>query len=103
MLRTFPKPTPYRNADYLQWTRLDECAVKNNECAGVVEASHSGAHGLGTKASDLRTLPLCIHHHRGPRGLDRIGPENFERQHNINIREIQLERINRYLAEGHTL
>lgn len=33
-------------------------------CAGVVEADHMGARGLGQKADDYTCVPMCQQHHR---------------------------------------
>lgn len=101
MRPTLMKPTPYRNMEYVRWIKLFPCEVCKAENA---EAAHTGAHGLGTKASDFRCVPLCEQHHRSDKdGLDKIGPEEFERRYNINIRERILFYIEMWLATGHTL
>jgi hypothetical protein len=52
---------PIRDESYKRWVRSWPCLV----CArrGGVEAAHTGPHGIGQKALDLQTVPLCRQHH----------------------------------------
>ncbi len=53
-----PKQLPGRSPEYLAFVRKHPC----NNCgwsAGPCEASHHGAHGTGTKASDYDAISLC--------------------------------------------
>lgn len=44
-----------------EWPDVD---VHPTECNGVVEADHMGDRGLGQKADDKTSAPLCTQHHR---------------------------------------
>ena len=95
------KPKSYRNREYMLWIKLWPCLVCGDE---RTEAAHTGSHGLGTKASDFRCLPLCeIHHRDDTRGLDKLGPEKFELRYNVNLREEVLRRIEAWLGSWHSL
>ncbi len=93
------KPQPHRSKTYLIWLHQWPCIV----CGKYPESAHSGEHGLGTKASDFKALPVCADHHRGPQGLDTLGPEEFERVYNVDIKALVLTLIEVYLAEGNQL
>lgn len=83
-MRPQPKVKYVRSEGYLEFIREFPCIVCERS---PVEAAHSGAHGLGIKTDDNRTLPICADHHRGSKGLDSIGPVNFEKLYNIDIKE----------------
>lgn len=90
------KPHPVRSEAYLAWIRLLPCVI----CKKPSEASHHGSHGLGTKADDLRTLPLCyVHHRTDPASYERLGPEEFERYYNLDVKEEIIRLICRYWIE----
>lgn len=95
------KPSAYRDDDYLEFVRNWPCFVCRSEMD--VQAAHTGEHGLSTKAPDIRAVNLCRNCHLGPQGLDRIGPERFEKMHNVNLREQSLKLINAYLTMGNAL
>ena len=98
--RRLIKPVPYRDPQYLRFVREFPCLV----CGSTdVQAAHSGRHGIATKASDLRAVPLCPLHHQGDSGLDTIGFEAFEKLHNVDLREECLWLLNAYLGSGHAL
>ncbi len=92
-----PKPKPVRSRDYLEFIRGFACLVCGNT---PVESCHTGPHGLGTKSDDFRSVPLCADHHRGPTGLDRLGPASFERLYAIDIKE-QVIRHMKLFMEHH--
>lgn len=52
------------------WVKTLPCAAREvgldsaYPCGGVVEADHAGRRGLGQKASDDTTYPICTQHHR---------------------------------------
>ena len=95
------KPTMYRDPAYRAWVRQWPCCVCRTE--SNIEAAHTGPHGLGNKASDIRVVSLCTAHHRGPYGLDRIGRTKFEEKYNIDLAEQCLWLLNTYLSNGNAL
>lgn len=115
-MRPFEKPFKVRSDSYRKWIRSLPCLICSRsskeqqlarEWGGYVglrtEACHTGEHGLGTKSDDIRCLPLCGYHHQAPlRGMDRIGPQAFEERHNIELKELCLRHIARYIFEGGT-
>jgi hypothetical protein len=62
---------------YKAWIRKQPCV-----CCGTrryVEAAHVGTRGLGQKASDYTTLPLCSWHHvQGPESHHAMGKRFFQ-------------------------
>ena len=95
------KPTVYRNKKYLAFVRQFPCLVCGSE--RDIQACHTGPHGLGSKASDLRAVNLCAEHHLGNRGLDQLGREKFEDFWIVDLRDRCLELLNLYLTGGNTL
>jgi hypothetical protein len=84
---------PIRDRWYLAWIRTQPCCVSRCQ-AHYIEAAHVGPHGLGQKASDRSTIPLCIRHHRtGDDSYHRLGPRKFARVHNLDIADI-VRRLN---------
>ncbi|WP_272677112.1 DUF968 domain-containing protein [Providencia sp. PROV160] len=71
-----PKPQRWTNDKYLQWVKSQPCCV----CGATSDDAHHlighGQGGMGTKAHDLFTIPLCrIHHselHKDPNGWERV-------------------------------
>jgi hypothetical protein len=57
----FTKPQGFRWAEYLSFVRRHPCVVTGTF---PVECAHFGEHGIGTRASDLCTLPLSPEMHR---------------------------------------
>ena len=89
----------YRDEAYLAFIRLWPClACQPGEQKKKTEAAHTGEHGLGIKAPDFCTVPLCEDHHRGPHGLDNLGPERFERWYNVDLKQEILWLIHAYLS-----
>lgn len=78
-----PKPNSYntreRAFEFMGWVKQQPCMVQvfidlgtfgfgshviaASRCEGVVEADHAGSRGIGRKASDYTTIPLCTKHH----------------------------------------
>jgi len=58
-----PKRIRWENAKYLQWVKTQPCAC----CGKPADDAHHligwGQGGMGTKAHDILTLPLCRRHH----------------------------------------
>lgn len=73
---------PVRSEDYRRWIRSWPCLA----CATrrQVEAAHTGAHGLGQKASDLQTVPLCKEHHAELHQ----GVRDFEERYQIDFADV---------------
>jgi hypothetical protein len=83
----FPKPE--RSAKYLRFIREQPCLVCSRDgfhCR--VEAAHTGAHGMGRKASDLDAVPLCAAHHRNLKdSYHNLGRQKFEATHQLEIQK----------------
>ncbi|MEQ4664380.1 DUF968 domain-containing protein, partial [Providencia rettgeri] len=70
-----PKPQRWTNDKYLQWVKSQPCCVCNSIAHEAHHLIGHGQGGMGTKAHDLFTIPLCrIHHselHKDPREWER--------------------------------
>lgn len=53
--------------------------------------------GMGRRASDLDTIPLCPEHHQGMAGIHGMGRKAWERYHGITEMEL-LEETKKVLA-----
>ena len=74
---------PARNYKYRAWIRSLPCAV-----CGITptHAAHTGPHAIGQKSSDYTCIPLCDNCHLfSPDSLHRIGRQEFEQHHNLEI------------------
>ncbi len=60
--RLYQPSRPVRNPQYRAFIRRLPCVA----CGSTrrVEAAHTGPHGIGQKASDLQTIPLCPYCHQ---------------------------------------
>jgi hypothetical protein len=76
---------PIRDRLFLSYIRSQPCAVPH--CPSPYsEAAHVGPHGLGQKASDHSTIPLCVRHHRaGNDSYHKLGPRKFAELHGLDI------------------
>lgn len=91
------KPVRIRRAAYLAWIRRHACAVCGKRPAEAAHVSDKDAtKGLGSKVSDLFTVPLCAEHHRGNEGLDRIGFRQFETAYSVNVWRVIAHLLERY-------
>jgi len=73
-----------RFASHLAWVRGHVCAVEGAGCGGKIEAAHvegSGTGGMGMKADDVYTIPLCHDHHAE---RHRIGWRTFDKAHGLD-------------------
>lgn len=95
------KPQPYRSQAYMEWVRGWPCLACGTRIG--IQAAHTGPHGIGTKSSDFRTVPLCAACHLGTTGLDRIGPDNFEERFSVDLKATVLLLIEAYLSDGNSL
>ena len=99
--KRFVKPSAFRSDTYRAFVRQWPCLGCG--ATSPIQACHTGAHGLGTKAPDIRCIPLCGECHLGTNGLDRIGPDAFQKKHNVDLKEESLFLLNAYLTMGNTL
>jgi hypothetical protein len=82
---THPKAVLDRERGFLDLVRGELCAVNadhHHECGGVTEAAHIEVHGMGIKASDFLTAPLCTIHHRIQHD---IGIVQFQIVYGVNL------------------
>lgn len=96
-----PKATPDRERAYLDLVRGEICAVNaghHYECGGVTEAAHlpgrGDGHGMGQKASDYRTAPLCTVHHRIQHDM---GHAQFQITCGVNLAEVAMDLLIRWI------
>jgi hypothetical protein len=85
--RWYKPSRPERNPDYLRFIRRLPCAV----CCSMrnIEAAHFGPRGLGQKADDRQTLPLCHKHHRtGNDSYHKLGPVKFGECHQLEAKKL---------------
>ncbi|MCW2255115.1 hypothetical protein M2263_001206 [Providencia alcalifaciens] len=76
-----PKLKRWESVKYLQWVKSQPCCV----CNAIADDAHHiighGQGGIGTKAHDLFTIPLCrIHHSELHKD-----PKEWEREHGSQI------------------
>ncbi|MCF8965305.1 hypothetical protein LHK13_04052 [Providencia rettgeri] len=69
-----PKLLRWTNDKYLQWVKSQPCCVCNSIAHDAHHLIGHGQGGMGTKAHDLFTIPLCrVHHdalHQDPNGWE---------------------------------
>jgi hypothetical protein len=59
-----------RDKDHLARVRALGCCI----CSGSASAHHiRTGQGMGQKASDYETIPLCHYHHQGSEGIHTLG------------------------------
>ncbi|MGG4608687.1 DUF968 domain-containing protein [Providencia sp. Me31A] len=70
-----PKFKRWTSDEYLKWVKSQPCCVCNSIAHDAHHLIGHGQGGMGTKAHDLFTIPLCrIHHselHKDPNGWER--------------------------------
>lgn len=55
---------------------------------------------MGRKVSDFRCIPLCHKHHvAGRDSVHQLTEPKFEEIHNVDLKEIQIRLLIRYLTE----
>ena len=90
----YRRPKPTRNSARRAFCRRLPCIA----CRGFryVEAAHVGPHGLGQKADDFDTLPICRWHHRiSDYSLHALGPAKFQERYHLSF-EYWLKEINEW-------
>ncbi|EDE3099814.1 DUF968 domain-containing protein [Salmonella enterica] len=62
----FARPKRYRwqNDDYISWVKMQPCSCCGNRGGDAHHLIGHGQGGMGTKAHDSFTIPLCRKHHR---------------------------------------
>lgn len=96
MYPMFPKPHQARSKAYLRFIREQGCVI----CKRAAEAAHIGPHSLGSKTDDMRCVSLCHRHHvAGHDSLHHLGTVKFEEIHNVDLKELQIRFLIRYLVE----
>ena len=85
---------PKRDWRYRQWIRSLPCCACGSQAN--VEAHHAGKDGgMGQRASDYSCVPCCTDCHTlGPDAYHRIGREEFERRHGLDLGDL-VGRLNR--------
>jgi uncharacterized CHY-type Zn-finger protein len=83
--------------DYLAWIAQQLCIAywPPFTCHGRITVHH--VRRFGEQKHDRRTIPLCEAHHLhdyGPYSIERLGKEEFEAQHGIDI-EAAIQEYNR--------
>jgi len=73
--------------------------VDHHECGGDIENAHvvKGDGGAGYKASAEYIAPLCTDHHRH---LHRVGPDTFQRVHDVDLAACAAETARAWEARG---
>ena len=54
--------------------------------------------GIGQKATDENTIPLCVEHHRGAQGIHHLGLKTWEKAY--GKQDYHLETIDNILRKG---
>lgn len=78
---------PIRDWKYRAWVRSFQCLVCRT--GRLIEAAHTGDHGIGQKASDRGVVPLCAVCHRvGAQSYHVLGRGAFELAHGLDLAEV---------------
>ena len=88
------KQKPERDKVYLKFLNTLPCLICGKKGS---EAAHTEYCGLGIKGSDLSSISLCADCHRGSKGLDSIGQDKFEKVHNVNIKDLNIKCLRKYI------
>jgi hypothetical protein len=83
---------PVRNPDYTRFIKRLPCA--NCLRTWNVDPCHTGAHGMGQKSCDLKTIPLCRTCHQE---FD-ADPHGFAERNQLDIPAL-IERFNKFYSE----
>jgi hypothetical protein len=100
---------PTRDPEYLDWIRSLPCLLCCRQPGGFrgscalqntrTEAAHVGARGLGQKASDRETIPLCAYHHRIGATSHHTLQKHFWTHHRLDRDELVRDLNERYLLK----
>ncbi len=72
------KHKPYRSKKYLDWVKLLPSSISYKPAECYHHIIGHGVGGMGTKASDLFTLPLTFNEHTGNEGIHTHSVEWWE-------------------------
>lgn len=87
------KEQPDRDNKYLAFIRTLPCCV----CGTTpCDAHHVDTGGMGTKASDYCSIPLCRLQHGE---CHTIGKESFQRKYRIDFKEVQNECLKKFIRK----
>jgi len=89
--RLYLPSKPVRDPEYLKFIRALRFCLACGRWRRA-EAAHTGTHGIGQKASDLDTVPLCPDCHRE---LHKLGPVEFQEKWGLVFRA-HIERLNQW-------
>ena len=87
----FPKPLRRKDRQYIRWIRKQGCLV----CHRYAQAHHIHFGGVGTKGSDLETVPLCWKHHME---LHAKGQLTFEHKYKLDLQREAARLLEMYLS-----
>lgn len=96
----FAKVKPIRSQPYRIFIHTCPCIIANVK---GVEAHHEGFDNgvMGSKVSDINCIPLIPEYHTfGPLSIHRLGWREFERVHNVDLRDIILRQIEYFISQG---
>jgi hypothetical protein len=72
----------WRSPNYLKWVRTQPCCFPHDDCSGPIQVHHSkgvgNLSGVGLKAPDWATMPLCAKHHNELHATPELWPEQWE-------------------------
>jgi len=89
----YKKPVE-RDKEYLAFVHNFPCFVCG---AKDIQAAHTEHKGMGIKGSDYSVVNLCVECHLGNHGLDTIGREQFEKEHNVDLNKQQIFLLKEYI------
>jgi hypothetical protein len=90
----FPKPVTLTDDDYKRFIRREACCV----CGSASQHHHVVPEGwgkMGAKVSDYRGAPVCPRCHST---FHRIGRKRFEAEFHIDLAEVQIQCLEKYLS-----
>lgn len=86
---------PVRSKAYKEWIKTQPCIVP--QCKNTdIDPGHIGTGGMGTKVDDFRCLPKCRRHHED---YHRLGPGPFARLKGVDLKELLIQHLIRYITE----
>lgn len=92
-----PKLRRWENKKYVRWVKSEPCCVCGDGCCDPHHIIGHGKGGMGTKANDFKTIPLCRIHHDEIHGS--AGVKAWEAKHGSQI-ELWEKFIDRAFALG---
>lgn len=91
---TFKKQVTDRDEEYKEFVRNIPCLV----CGKPSRAHHLEVNGIGIKGSDYSCVNLCDNHHTiKDESIHKLGTVNFERYHEVDLKEHQIQLLRSYI------